>query len=107
MTLCYVLEDNATVQVWIAGNKIATFSPQAKEAEQRVIHAAAKIKTPRFRNLFVVFWPLENCVVLLVERISHPNRHSWIKLPRGSKLQSQTGSNKERRVVLRSGLPLS
>jgi hypothetical protein len=39
------------VQVWIAGNEIADFSPQAKEAEQHVIDAAAKIKNPAIQEL--------------------------------------------------------
>jgi hypothetical protein len=51
MTLCCVLEDNANVQVWIPGNEIADFSPRAREAEQRVIDAAAKIKNPAIQEL--------------------------------------------------------
>src|ERR1700758_4916184 len=89
------------VQVRIAGYEITNFSPQAQETKQRVIHAAAKIKNASIQELVRRVLAVGKLCGLLVKRISSANRHPWRNSCCWRKLQPKTGSNIERRIVLR------
>ena len=95
------IQGQRDVQVWIAGNEIANFTPQTEEAKQRVIHTAAKIKNASIQELVRRVLAVGKLCRLLVKRISTANRHPWRNSRRWSKLQAETGSNIERCIVLR------
>jgi hypothetical protein len=81
--------------------QIANFSPQAEEAKQCVIQAAAKIKNASIQEFVRRVLAVGKLCGLLIERISTANRHPWGNSRRWRKLQAETGSNIERCIVLR------
>src|SRR5258707_8319617 len=92
-----------SVQIWIAGKKIANLGSQAEEPKQPIIQTATEIEHAAIQKLIRCVLAIRQFCGLLIEGITSADSDPRRQTRAREKLQPNSGSDVERSVVLRDG----